>query len=279
MTLAAVRPGPLRAHLADADAVHYPLTIRIPPVSAPSAVTLHDVQHLDLPQLFSRGERAFRSLAYHRSARSARIVIVPSAFVRDRAVELLGLDAPRSGSSTTGSTTTGSRRATSRASRSCSIRRGPGRTRTTRCCTRRSRCCGASGRSCGSCSRAAATRAPSPTASRRSGTCRWTSSCRCTSAPRRSSSRRSTRASACRRSRRWPAAARSPARSPRRCRRSAATQPGTSRPDDPEEIAAAVEDVLADPATWAARGLEHAAGFTWERSAAAHEDVYRELLA
>ena len=58
-------------------------------------MTLHDVQHLDLPQLFSRGERAFRSLAYHRSARSARIVIVPSAFVRDRAVELLGLDRRR----------------------------------------------------------------------------------------------------------------------------------------------------------------------------------------
>ena len=59
---------------------------------APTAITLHDVQHLDLPQLFSRGERAFRSLAYHRSARSARIVIVPSAFVRDRAGRALGLD-------------------------------------------------------------------------------------------------------------------------------------------------------------------------------------------
>ena len=91
MSLAAARPGPIAKRLAEADAVHYPLTIRIPPLSVPSAITLHDVQHLDLPQLFSRGERAFRSLAYHRSARSARVVIVPSAFVRDRAVELLGL--------------------------------------------------------------------------------------------------------------------------------------------------------------------------------------------
>jgi glycosyltransferase involved in cell wall biosynthesis len=91
MSLAAARPGPLAKRLAGADAVHYPLTIRIPPVAVPGAITLHDVQHLDLPQLFSRGERAFRSLAYHRSARSARVVIVPSAFVRDRAVELLGL--------------------------------------------------------------------------------------------------------------------------------------------------------------------------------------------
>jgi glycosyltransferase involved in cell wall biosynthesis len=91
MSMAAMRPGPLAKRLADADAVHYPLTIRIPPVSVASAITLHDVQHLDLPQLFSRGERAFRSLAYHRSARSARVVIVPSAFVRNRAVALLGL--------------------------------------------------------------------------------------------------------------------------------------------------------------------------------------------
>ena len=91
MTLAAARPGPLRRRLAPAAAVHYPLTIRLPSVAAPSAITLHDLQHLDLPQLFSRRERAFRELAYHRSARSAQIVIVPSAFVRDRAVELLGL--------------------------------------------------------------------------------------------------------------------------------------------------------------------------------------------
>jgi glycosyltransferase involved in cell wall biosynthesis len=92
MGLAAARPSPLEQHLAGLGAVHYPLTIRIPPSGAPTAITLHDVQHLDLPRLFSRGERAFRSLAYHRSARSARIVIVPSAFVRHRAIELLELE-------------------------------------------------------------------------------------------------------------------------------------------------------------------------------------------
>ena len=31
MTLAAARPGPLRRHLAEAEIVHYPLTIAIPP--------------------------------------------------------------------------------------------------------------------------------------------------------------------------------------------------------------------------------------------------------
>ena len=37
MTLAAARPGPLRRRLAAADAVHYPLTIRIPPVDGADA--------------------------------------------------------------------------------------------------------------------------------------------------------------------------------------------------------------------------------------------------
>ncbi len=92
MTAAAARPGPLRAHLHEAAVVHYPLTLRIPSVPQPTVVTLHDVQHLDLPQLFGRGERLFRSLAWHRSVRGADLVIVPSAFVRDRVVARLGLD-------------------------------------------------------------------------------------------------------------------------------------------------------------------------------------------
>jgi glycosyltransferase involved in cell wall biosynthesis len=92
MTLAAARPGPLRRHLAGAEVVHYPLTIAIPPARVPTVVTLYDVQHLDLPQMFPRAERAFRALAYQRSARSATRVIVNSEFVRDRAIAKLGLD-------------------------------------------------------------------------------------------------------------------------------------------------------------------------------------------
>lgn len=95
MTLAAVRPGPLRQSLAGADAVHFPLTIELPRTSLPTAVTLHDVQHLEVPELFSRAERAFRALAWHRSARRADVVIAISEFVRERAVERLGLDPAR----------------------------------------------------------------------------------------------------------------------------------------------------------------------------------------
>ena len=59
--LATLRPEPLRRRLRSADVVHYPFTIRVPSVEALSVVTLHDLQHIDLPQLFSRAERAFRS--------------------------------------------------------------------------------------------------------------------------------------------------------------------------------------------------------------------------
>jgi len=95
MTAAAARPGPLRRRLAGADVVHYPLTLRIPSVAVPTVSTLFDLQHLDLPALFSRAERAFRSLAWHRSIRGADRVVAISRFVADRAIELLGLDPGR----------------------------------------------------------------------------------------------------------------------------------------------------------------------------------------
>jgi glycosyltransferase involved in cell wall biosynthesis len=95
MALAGLRPRRIRARLDRADAVHYPLTIALPESRRPFAVTLHDVLHLDRPELFPRWERSLRTVAYDRSARRARAVIVPSAFVRDRALELLGLDPTR----------------------------------------------------------------------------------------------------------------------------------------------------------------------------------------
>jgi glycosyltransferase involved in cell wall biosynthesis len=49
------------------------------------------VQHLDLPQLFGRGERGFRRLAYDRAATRAERVIVISEWVRGRVIERLGL--------------------------------------------------------------------------------------------------------------------------------------------------------------------------------------------
>jgi glycosyltransferase involved in cell wall biosynthesis len=90
-----LRPGPLRRHLGRADVVHYPLTVPIPPAGKPIVLTLLDVQHLDIPELFPRGERLFRRLAYDRAARGAGSVVVISEWVKDRVVARLGLDPER----------------------------------------------------------------------------------------------------------------------------------------------------------------------------------------
>jgi glycosyltransferase involved in cell wall biosynthesis len=95
MGAASARPGPLRRHLAGAQVVHFPLTVALPRVRLPRVVTLHDTQHLDLPGMFPRSERAFRAVVWHRSLRGASRVIAISEFVRDRAVEGLGLDPER----------------------------------------------------------------------------------------------------------------------------------------------------------------------------------------
>ncbi len=49
-------------------------------------------------------------------------------------------------------------------------------------------------------------------------------------------------------------------------------------PNDPAAIAAAVGELLDDPAPFSARGLARAAAFTWQAAAAAYESAYRELL-
>jgi glycosyltransferase involved in cell wall biosynthesis len=58
-------------------------------------VTLHDVQHHDLPGLFSRAERAYRRWAYDGSARRAGVVVTSSNFSKGRIVELVGVEPER----------------------------------------------------------------------------------------------------------------------------------------------------------------------------------------
>jgi glycosyltransferase involved in cell wall biosynthesis len=50
-------------------------------------------------------------------------------------------------------------------------------------------------------------------------------------------------------------------------------------PSSPESIAGAVDDVLRDPARYRQLGLDRARSFTWEATAQAHEQVYREALS
>jgi glycosyltransferase involved in cell wall biosynthesis len=91
MSSATLRPGHLWSQMGEVDVAHFPLTVPVPRPRWPHVITLHDVQHLDLPELFSHGERLFRKIAYDRTARHASQVIVVSEFVRGRAIEHLGL--------------------------------------------------------------------------------------------------------------------------------------------------------------------------------------------
>ena len=57
--------------------------------------TIHDVQHRDLPGLFSAQERAYRAIAYDRAARRADRVITISEFCKERVVDRLGVEPDR----------------------------------------------------------------------------------------------------------------------------------------------------------------------------------------
>lgn len=79
--------------LAGADLVHYPFTALVPrPLPGTRFVqTLHDVQHLDLPDLFSSAELAYRRMTYERAARRADRVITITEFSRRQIQHHLGI--------------------------------------------------------------------------------------------------------------------------------------------------------------------------------------------
>lgn len=82
----------IRRMLEAADVVHLPFTVNVPAPRGPGvAVTLHDVQHLDLPHLFSRVDHAYRRVFYEDVSRRADVVVTISEFSRERIVEHLGL--------------------------------------------------------------------------------------------------------------------------------------------------------------------------------------------
>ena len=61
----------------------------------PTVTTVYDVQHHDLPQLFSRAERGFRRWAYDGAARAADRVVTTSAYSAGRLADAAGVPAER----------------------------------------------------------------------------------------------------------------------------------------------------------------------------------------
>ena len=97
LALAVVRRRRLRRYTAGADVLHYPFTVPVPGRAGGqrSVVTLLDVQHRDLPDLFGRAERAYREVTYDRAARRADAVVTISDFCKARIVHHLGIDPSR----------------------------------------------------------------------------------------------------------------------------------------------------------------------------------------
>ena len=95
MGVAALRPGPILRRFGKLAGVHYPFTIPLPQASAPTAITLQDLLHLERPELWSRTSRAFRAVAYDRPARRARVVIVPTEYTRGGVAERLSVPVER----------------------------------------------------------------------------------------------------------------------------------------------------------------------------------------
>lgn len=87
----------VRSWTADAQVVHVPFSTVVPgPAHGQALVqTLHDVQHLDLPHLFGRGDKLYRRATYERDACRADAVITVSQFAKDRIVHHLGIDPAR----------------------------------------------------------------------------------------------------------------------------------------------------------------------------------------
>ncbi len=94
---AARRRRAIRTSWADAAVVHYPFTAPVPRPAPSTAmvVSLLDVQHRDLPDLFSRAERAYRRRFYDAAARRADVVVTISEFAKSRIVALLGIEPER----------------------------------------------------------------------------------------------------------------------------------------------------------------------------------------
>jgi len=78
----------------DADVLHLPLTVPIPH-TGPSVLTLFDLLHHDVPEAFSKPERAFRKLAYERAARKATRVVTVSEHSRERIAQRLNIPRER----------------------------------------------------------------------------------------------------------------------------------------------------------------------------------------
>ncbi|MFF2297412.1 glycosyltransferase family 4 protein [Arthrobacter sp. NPDC058127] len=75
------------------DVFHVPFTVPLPkpPKGKPFVQTLLDVQHLDLPDLFSTPDKIYRKIFYERAARQADAIVTISDFAKQSIVDQVGI--------------------------------------------------------------------------------------------------------------------------------------------------------------------------------------------
>ena len=97
MGLASIGPGVRRQLEPDhLDALHFPLSIMMPPLrKPPSVTTVHDVLDKVRPDAFSRAERAYRKVVYSWTARLSRLIIVHSEHAKEVYAAGAGIEAGR----------------------------------------------------------------------------------------------------------------------------------------------------------------------------------------
>jgi glycosyltransferase involved in cell wall biosynthesis len=98
MARAALAPGRLRraVRLSELDAIHFPLTVMLPPPGdVPAATTVLDLQHEEFPDFFSRAQLLYRRRFYRRPIEQSRIVITISEHARRTILERHRLDPER----------------------------------------------------------------------------------------------------------------------------------------------------------------------------------------
>jgi glycosyltransferase involved in cell wall biosynthesis len=92
MARASLFGGSIGRRFGGLDALHFPLSIMVPPVRGrPTATTILDVQHEVLPQFFSRAELAYRRKAYGSSIHRSRLIVTISRHAAETLVERLGV--------------------------------------------------------------------------------------------------------------------------------------------------------------------------------------------
>jgi glycosyltransferase involved in cell wall biosynthesis len=90
MSLATLRPQALRRELEldRLDVIHFPLSVMLPSIERPPAVTtVLDLQHEEYPEFFGRAELAYRKVVYGSTIRRSQMVITISEHARQALIE------------------------------------------------------------------------------------------------------------------------------------------------------------------------------------------------